>query len=152
MAAETYNLDFDGYWREPNIGGLPAKSGIYCVYGCTYDAGKGTVSIKKLIYIGEADDVQDRVAGHEKWREWKGELGLGQQLCFNAALISPRGARERAEAAMIFKHKPPCNTDFVNSFPFDETTVRTSGRNALLAEQFTVHRTRASAFVGSSRW
>jgi len=32
MAAQTYSIDFDGYWREPNKGGVPDKSGIYCVY------------------------------------------------------------------------------------------------------------------------
>jgi hypothetical protein len=31
MAAKTCALTFDGYWREPNISGLPAKSGIYGV-------------------------------------------------------------------------------------------------------------------------
>ena len=32
MAAKSYSLDYDGYWRVPNISGLPANSGIYCVY------------------------------------------------------------------------------------------------------------------------
>ena len=140
MSTKTYSLDFDGYWREPNIGGLLAKSGIYCVYGCMYDAQQRTVSLKKLIYIGEAVNIRDRVDGHEKWDKWKRELGPGQQLCFNAALIQPDSDRERAEAAMIFKHKPPCNTEYVDSFPFDQTTVRTSGKNALLHSAFTVYR------------
>lgn len=39
---------------------------------------------------------------------------------------------------MIFKHKPPCNTEYVDSFPFDETTVRTKGENSLLSPDFTV--------------
>ena len=109
MAAQSYSLAFDGYWREPNISGLPDKSGIYGVYACTYDTNAGTVSISRLLYIGEAADVRQRLAGHEGWSTWKRQLKTGEVLCVNAALISPEGARQRAEAAMIFKHKPPCN-------------------------------------------
>ena len=47
-------------------------------------------------------------------------------------LIGGQADWERAEAAMIFKHKPPCNTQFVESFPFDTTTITTSGKNALM--------------------
>ena len=145
MTTKTYKLEFDGYWSEPNISGLPAKSGIYCVYGCTYNATSKTVSIKRLIYIGEAENIQTRVANHEKWDQWRRYLKTGEQLCFNAALISGNTDRQRAEAAMIFKHKPPCNTEYVNSFPFDQTTIHTSGRNALLYPYFKVFRTPASS-------
>ena len=26
MSAQSYAIDFDGYWREPNKGSIPAKS------------------------------------------------------------------------------------------------------------------------------
>ena len=32
MAEKTVTIEFDGYWRDENKGGLPAKSGAYCVY------------------------------------------------------------------------------------------------------------------------
>jgi hypothetical protein len=70
---------------------------------------------------------------------------LGEVLCFNAALVSPAADRERAEAAMINHHKPPCNTKYVSDFPFDETTIATSGTNALLAARFTVKTRKAAA-------
>lgn len=141
MTEQNYNLEFDGYWRAPNINGMPSKSGIYCVYACTNNRTDRTVTLNQLLYIGESADVRSRVSNHESWKDWKRKLKGGQELCFNAAPISPMAARERAEAAMIFKHKPPCNTEYVNSFPFDKTTVRTSGKNALLSAAFTVQRT-----------
>ncbi len=153
MAAQSYSLTFDGYWREPNIAGLPAQSGIYGVYACTYDAQARTVSLNRLLYIGEAADVKGRVAGHEGWPTWKRKLKQGEVLCLNAALISPEGARQRAEAAMIFKHKPPCNTKYVENFPFDTTTITTSGKNALMEASFTVTRTEsAAASAFGRRW
>jgi hypothetical protein len=32
MVTKAYTLELEGYWREPNVSGLPAKSGVYCVY------------------------------------------------------------------------------------------------------------------------
>ena len=153
MVAQVYTLAFDGYWREPNISGLPAKSGIYGVYACTFNTLEKTVSLNRLLYIGEAADVQARIAAHERWPDWKRQLKQGELLCLTAALISPDGARQRAEAAMIFKHKPPCNTEYVDNFPFDTTTVATSGKNAKMQTSFTVTRTEkaATASVGR-RW
>lgn len=141
MAAKSYSVTFDGYWREPNIGGLPAKSGVYCVYACTYNAQASTVDLLKLLYIGEADDVRGRIANHEKWPAWRAKLKTGEVLCFNAAVVDGKDDRQRVEAAEIFKHKPPCNTEYGDNFPFDRTTIANSGKAALLAGQFTVERT-----------
>lgn len=141
MAERIYDLKFGGYWREPNIGGIPSNSGIYCVYACTHNISAGTVSIRELLYIGESGDVRDRVQYHEKWTEWRGRLYSGEGLCFNAALISPSDSRERAEAAMIYHHKPPCNVEHVNNFPYDRTTIYTSGRSVLLDPYFVVNPT-----------
>ena len=141
MVTKAYALDFDGYWREPNVGSVPAKSGIYCVYACTFDSEKKTVDLKRLLYIGEAGDMQDRLNGHEGWDDWKKKLQTGQVICVSAAAIAGESDRQRAEAAMIFKHKPPCNTEYVNAFPFDTTSITATGKTALLHTSFTVQRT-----------
>lgn len=138
MTARSYSLEFEGYWREPSISGLPARSGIYGVYASTYDTGQGTVSLNRLLYIGEGADLRERVGNHDRWQDWKRQLKTGEVICVNVALISPQADRQRAEAAMIFKHKPPCNTEFADKFPFDTTTITTSGKNALMVASFTV--------------
>lgn len=131
----TISLEFDGYWREPAISGLPAAAGVYCVYTCTYDKQAQTVAISKLIYIGEAADVRERVTNHELRPTWNKQLATGQVLCFSAATTA---SRKRAEAALIFKHKPPVNTEYKHSFPFDTTTINVSGKARLLTPSFTV--------------
>jgi hypothetical protein len=57
---------------------------------------------------------------------------MGQELCLNAALAYGDDDRRRAEAAMIRQHQPPCNSAYRDSFPFDMTTVTTTGANALM--------------------
>ena len=139
MAEKTIDIEFDGYWRDENKGSIPAKSGVYCVYECTHNVKNKTVSIHKLIYIGEAEDVKDRVANHEKYKDWLKHVKKGDVLCFSFGGIGVTD-RARAEAAMIFKHKPPENDEYVDSFPFDKTTMSLSGKTALLNTSFTVNR------------
>lgn len=137
---QTFNLTIDGYWREENISGIPSHSGVYFVYTCTYNKSERTVSLQKLIYIGESGDVNDRLASHEKWPDWRKYLGDGEEICISTCPV-PSASRNRVEAAYIFKHKPPVNTDYKNSFPFDETTINSSGKTRLLYTHFTVYRT-----------
>jgi len=92
-----------------------------------------------LIYIGEADDVNQRIKSHEKWPEWKYSLGGGEELCFSFAHLEST-YRERVEVALIFKHKPPVNDDYKDSFPFDKTTILISGATELLFQIFTVEK------------
>jgi hypothetical protein len=152
MTAKTYQLDFNGYWLEQHAGGLPAESGIYAVYAGLYNSQTDTVTLNRLLYLGEAADMCNRVSGHERRPAWKRQLRAGEVLCFSAALIGPIADRQRAEAAMIFKHKPVCNTEYVDSFPFETTTIGTGGRNALMHASFTV--TRVEKVVGAfgRRW
>lgn len=137
MNLQTYFLTFDGYWTKSNVGGISTESGIYGVYACVDNSGE-SVALNRLIYIGEGDNIQNRIANHERWPNWQGALMRGEEICFNFALVFPPAARKRAEAAMIYRHKPVCNVEYKNNFPFYITAVYTSGENSLMADNFTV--------------
>ncbi len=139
--AKSIELNFSGYWREVNKSGIPAEPGVYLVYVCRYDSLEKKVTLDKLLYIGESVDVCDRVANHEKWPEWRRHVPRGSQICFSfAGVINPD--RQRAEAALIYHHKPPCNEEYTNSFPFADTTVASTGRCALLSSPIYVQGTK----------
>lgn len=140
MAAQTYAITFDGYWRDVNKGGIPDKSGVYCVYACFYNAEEKTVRLMNLIYIGESENVRARIANHERYEDWNHYLEIGQELCFSFGPVVSSD-RIRCEAAMIFEHKPPANTEYVNDFPFDQTQINLAGKIGLLNQNFTVYRT-----------
>lgn len=97
----------------------------------------------KLVYIGEAGSVRTRISGHECLERWERHLKPGQVLCFSTAPVSPESTRHRAEAVLIFKHKPPVNAEYVHSFPFDTTTISATGTTARLTTTFTVKRNAA---------
>lgn len=138
MLEETYYLNFQGYWVEPYKHSIPSFAGIYNVYACTSNKLTKTVNLNRLIYIGEADDVCQRILGHNKWPDWRRNLSFGEEICFSAANIVPLGARQRAEAALIFEHKPPANIEYIASFPFHKTTVISAGCSLFIKPAFTV--------------
>lgn len=138
--AKTISLNFGGYWREVNKGGVPAESGVYLVYVCRYNEPEKTVTLDKLIYIGEAEDVLYRITNHEKWPQWRRYAPKGSEICFSFAGVT-NPDRERAEAALIYYHKPPCNDEYIDAFPFEDTTIESTGRCALLSSPITVRKT-----------
>lgn len=138
MATKNISLEFDGYWRETNKSGIPAESGIYCVYVCTHNK-EETLSIRRLIYIGESQDVNSRISNHEKLKDWGNYLKNGEIICYSLCKVGTID-RERAEAALIFKHKPPVNTEYTDAFPFDTTTITLSGKHKFLDSSFTTTR------------
>ena len=135
---KTISLSFKGYWREVRKSAVPAVSGVYCVYAATYHSEEETVSLRELLYVGESSNVRDRLATHERLQDWKRRLRIGETLCYAVATVNDSD-RERAEAAVIYWHKPPCNVEYVNRFPFDTTHIETSGRNRFLEAAFTVY-------------
>lgn len=141
MAANSYTLDFNGFRLEQHWGGLPAASGVYCIHACTYDSDENTVSIKRLLYVGESGNMRKRVPEEPANRrdKWVAQLAKGEVLCASYAKVSSAD-RERVEAATIYRHKPPCNVEYTNSFPWDKTTVVARGKQGKLAHQFTVDR------------
>lgn len=136
--AKTINLNFDGYWIEVGKSGVPAKAGIYVVYVCKYNPPpKDNVDLKKIIYIGEAKDVKDRISNHEKLPIWLKEVPEGSTLCYSfAGATSPD--RERAECALINHHKPKCNEECKDKFPYEETTVISTGKKDRITSPITV--------------
>lgn len=137
MAAQSYDVDLKGYYREYGIDSIPSKSGIYCVYECNYDSGMDKFSFKKLLYIGESEDLNSRVKNHEKLNDWKKLVHSSNELCFSYGEVDST-YRKRVEAALIIKHKPPANSEYTNAFQFDSTTINLTGRAVLLATRFTI--------------
>lgn len=144
---KTINLQFDGYWRESGRGSIPAQSGIYCVYSGIHNVAATTVTLKKLIYIGESEDVRCRISGHEKTDQWKRYLSYGEILFFSFAPILTD--RVQGEAALIYHHKPPVNSEYSASFPYNDTQKIITGTAALLTSSFIVRPTNGQKNYGS---
>lgn len=135
-----YALDFDGYWTYGSEGFLPGFAGIYCVYSCTNNRPEKTVAIEKLLYIGQARNIRERLQSHDDFANWVSELGHGKTLCYSYAPL-PWKSLDICEAALIFHMKPLFNKIGERGFHHDKTHVTTKGCNRFLESDFVVSRT-----------
>jgi len=145
---DSFAIEFDGYWRERKKGGIPAEPGVYCVYTCIYSGKKqtysppggcrtGMVRHEKLVYIGASENVRECIADHVKQADWESHIDTREELCFSFGAMDAE-TLERCAAALIFKHKPPENSEYARDFPFDTTSLTLSGTGGFLSKSFTV--------------
>ena len=146
MSTDTFNLVYDGYWQV-NPGDaqqipedVPREPGVYSVYLSRFFPEQEGYLIMALLYIGEAENVWERVRSHGGQLDWERHLASGDELCFNFAPVSDRDDRERIEAALIHAHRPLDNTEHTKDFRFPDTTITTEGINEFLDRPFTVQR------------
>ena len=147
-AAMPYSLNFDGYWKAGTTG-VAAYPGIYCIYAWS----PIDVPSSRLMYIGEAENIEVRAEEHMdpsndtilrliyhgimENRERELFIGGDKEFYFNAAKINKD--RKKVEAAMINYHKPPVNEEYVEEFPFEDTQVSVSGKIHRLDSEFTAY-------------
>lgn len=135
---KTIELTFEGFKTDRSH--VPSRSGIYCVYTATR-TGEKKVALHELIYIGEAMDCKDRLATHDRFEDWERELSEGQVLCYTFAAV-PEVDRGRAEAALIFHHKPKLNDRCKDAFHNEDTEIIIAGKTNLLDTDFIVRKSK----------
>ena len=75
---------------------LPAQSGIYLV---------GTT--KKVVYVGQAEDVSDRFRSHNYWNRFMRATNNNPHIWFRPVPVAQLDAAEQSD---IRKYKPTINT------------------------------------------
>ncbi len=128
MAVISATLDWDGVWviKEDEIpSNIPDEEGIYMVHSGkrSDEPNKWVPSSYELLYIGEAEEVRSRIAGHEKWSCWK-------RNCKNHILLKVARCRfgttkrQKVECCLIYKTKPTCNDECKDDFPHKNDTIQ----------------------------
>lgn len=138
--AKTYDLNFKGYWQDKNKSGLPHVPGIYCVYKGTLRP-DGTVNLDKIVYIGEAEDINKRhnEKEHEHYKDFVRVCGGVEHVWYNAAeVLGGEDERKRVENALIYKIQPEINDKGKDSFNYPQTTINSKGNHHFIPNTFTV--------------
>jgi len=131
MADATIIVYINGYWNDHDKQDIPDHSGLFFVYESKVNSIDNTIDLLRLLYIGEAENIRNRIMSHEKYSVWLKSLNPGNELCYSAGLVE-EPFRHRVEAAYIFCEKPALNDSHPYSFNFDRTTLITMGKTALL--------------------
>ncbi len=138
-AEKRYDLQFFGYYG--SVSDLPEKSGIYCVYSGVLNHDNNKVLLKKLLYIGKAQNIRMRHTNHERRNEWRSMLSAGESLWYTYTEVVLE-EMDRCEAALISINKPICNEQGLNSFGYYDTYISVSGAVALLKNDQVVEQTK----------
>lgn len=125
IPAKIIHVNFKNY----SSGQVPQTltySGIYYVCAMTESLDKKSDHFGRLLYIGETgeeDGIYGRYQSHTDKDVWSKELHEGEHLGFFAAEIGAAEDRLRAEAALIYKFRPPLNTKNTISFGYPATRI-----------------------------
>ncbi|KAA0014314.1 hypothetical protein F0A17_01275 [Billgrantia pellis] len=128
-----------GYWDEDSLREVPDDAGIYCVFRATRGSESQEREVKQLLYVGEHRNVRYALQHHPDKETWRDVLEPGETLWYSMGLCS-HANRERLLAAMIHAHKPRFNgtSEYLDRFPFPETSVHLYGKKDKLLNIFTV--------------
>lgn len=124
------DINFIGYWPI-SLTSVAAHAGIYCILAGT------SAKTSRLLYVGETNNIEERINSHDKWPDWKAEAN-DHRLYFTTFADRDVPIREQAEAAIINHLKPPCNMYYKENFPFPTTQIRMTGPALILNNTFTV--------------
>lgn len=125
---KTVQLKAEGFWK--NRTKLPDYSGIYFVYAATMNK-KNQVCDKRLLYIGETDNIHERHNGtkekpakHEHYDDFINELGDGEVLKY--VTVEVKGTekeRKEIQNALLFRNNPPVNSASTKSYGGDDISI-----------------------------
>ena len=79
---EADRTGIKGYYLDTTKSSIPSESGIYCAYKCIYSETERKVSICELIYIGQSQDLSERLSSHDKHIDWEENLKRGDTMLF----------------------------------------------------------------------
>ena len=128
---KQYNVIFKGYRRDCNKATLPTYSGIYMVYRCTNHSDTEKVSLKEIIYICQAKNLNDRLNNNEKYSDLQNQCKAEEELCYAYAKVDEKDL-DVVENAIVFAQKPPLNTDLKDSYNHDSAGFLVEGNCSLL--------------------
>lgn len=134
--AKSFALNIRGYFRDEVRNQFPHYQGIYFIYRGILNHVTKTCTLTALLYIGETNDLYDRLNEHPNRTELMEALEDGESLFYTYALTDLNEAeRKRVEASLIYELAPSKNMRTIQEFPYSETILEVFGdRHAFIPE------------------
>ena len=123
----TYSINVIGYWIDVNRHCLPSCTGVYFVYACTFNPLPNTVTLRRLLYVGQAMDINARLSNHEKRAVWGRYLSPGETVCYSYVQVDGRSL-DVVEAALVYKLQPPSNDQLKQAYLHDPVQLVITGQ------------------------
>lgn len=139
MAEATIIVNINGYWRESELPDIMSYPGIFFVYEANHNTAENTVDLLNLLYIGEAMNIREKILNHEMAVTWKTLVRNRNELFFASGIVENRFL-VRAKTAYVFGNNPIANNGHISYFPFENTTLISTGKTAFLKPTITIRK------------
>lgn len=106
---KEFTLIFTGYYSDLHRDAISEESGVYLVFVGKPLLNK-TVNLEKLIYIGQGENLKERICKHDKHDKFLQQCEKGELPYYAYALVS-KSELDIVENALIFYNKPCLNGD-----------------------------------------
>ncbi|WP_310461612.1 hypothetical protein [Sphaerotilus sp.] len=137
MAVQFLSIKFSGYWNEYNRGLMPRRSGVFCIYRAFFDDQSKTTTMRELLYVGAAPNVNECLVDHPQTDRWRACLGPTDSLSFSFGSVALPDL-VACEQALVMQHRPRCNAEVPSVYPFGHVALKLTHRTPLLHTRFTV--------------
>lgn len=139
MTDQILSPEILGYWSDEQRLEIPDASGIFLVFRAGIDPETKAMEVQELLYVGEHRSARYGIENDPTRARWQAFLQPEEELWYAVGLCSYLH-RDRLAAAMINAHKPRFNdhSEYLDRFPFDETTVHVYGKKDKLQSIFIV--------------
>lgn len=128
---KKYNITFKGYRLEENASSLPEYSGVYMAYRCDYNKITNKVTLKEIVYIGQAENLRTRILSHNNTKDLHVGCAEGELICYAYASVSLNDL-DVVENALIFAQQPRLNQKLKESFNHNASSFEIEGACILL--------------------
>ena len=134
----TYNLHFEGSVSDAMHTCLPQYSGVYLVYRGRFDAKDNLFYCMEILYIGQAENIRNRIMNHERRQDFLQECRRGETIFYSYAQCQ-NSILNMVENAYIYVMKPRLNTIGVDSYKYiTPIQIISDGACALLNTNFEI--------------
>ena len=137
MAVPSLTIKFSGYWSEYNRGLMPRRPGVFCVYRACFDDQSKTTTMRELLHVGAASNVNECLVDHAQIDRWRVCLMPTESLSFSFGSVALPDLAA-CELALVMRHRPRCNTEVPAVYPFGRVALKLTHRTPLLHNRFTV--------------
>ncbi len=106
MKEHVLFVDISGYWRMASVDSIITLPGIFFVYESQYDQISGALTLLRLLYIGQGENIRESIRSHPDLSTWQSGITNGNEICF-AAGLTDNYYRQTAVAAYNALLNPP---------------------------------------------
>ncbi|MBI2257794.1 MAG: hypothetical protein HYU67_02730 [Flavobacteriia bacterium] len=131
-------VNIEGYWLKKNFNELPAISGIFFIYECKHVIKNDIIVLKKIIYIGESDNIKEDIKNERKLDV------LFKNFSSREIAVSYAGILDKNERKLIFENYKfylnlQQNDNSINSLDFNPITLISIGNIEFIEPFYTLN-------------